>query len=514
MAEPRGEPLLTNDILLPTRTQRLIVKDRSALISALSNLSIQYNFQVVAISLYLMDRGSTHTPSYAPAYPRTGAQDALLKASVFAGAIFGQMVMGYLGDLLGRRFAMGVTNFFTFIGALGSATLTWGPPSQLYAILMACRFITGVGIGGKYPLSATMRRESADGSSATGVACSFFWQTPGAMLPYVVALGLLQILGDDDRRDKPTVSMQFRILFGLGAVPAFLVFLLCLAQPDSHAYAQLRKVHGEARAPPPCEARPAPLEADTAHADQESIAPRIAAASRATLDGQATGNANSLFIALRHPEHWRTLIGTGLSWLVFDFVYYGATFNQPQILASIFGHADDPSTNCLQNIAAAAFGLPGVLLAIANLRRLSTKRLQGMGFCVIAGASAFFAVVLGTSLSSVPLDFAAFCLVITALNWGPNVSTYVLPTEAFPVAVRSSFYGASAALGKAGALLGGAFFGYIADSGPGGLAIVFVLCALLSLLGAGITMCFVEPYGTCNDGTGRTRRSATANGSG
>ena len=37
---------------------------------------------------------------------------------------------------------------------------------------------------------------------------------------------------------------------------------------------------------------------------------------------------------------------------------------------------------------------------------------------------------------------------------GVNVSTYVLPTEAYPVEVRSTFFGLSAAMGKVGALLG------------------------------------------------------------
>ena len=32
--------------------------------------------------------------------------------------------------------------------------------------------------------------------------------------------------------------------------------------------------------------------------------------------------------------------------------------------------------------------------------------------------------------------YIIFCLLICALNYGPNVATYVLPTVAFPVNVR------------------------------------------------------------------------------
>jgi len=37
-------------------------------------------------------------------------------------------------------------------------------------------------------------------------------------------------------------------------------------------------------------------------------------------------------VALRHPEHWRRLAGTGLAWLLYDYVYYGTAFNQPHII--------------------------------------------------------------------------------------------------------------------------------------------------------------------------------------
>ena len=70
-----------------------------------------------------------------------------------------------------------------------------------------------------------------------------------------------------------------------------------------------------------------------------------------------------------------------------------------------------------------------------------------------------------------------------------------MPTEAFPPEVRASFFGVSAAMGKAGALLGGFAFGPIAFSGPHGMSLVFLLCAALAGLGVAITALFVEPFG-------------------
>ena len=88
----------------------------------------------------------------------------------------------YAGDAIGRRRAMALTNLLTVLGALGSALLTWGDAATVYPVLMACRFVLGVGVGGKYPLAATIRAEAcSEGDtprhSATEVAKGFFWQT-------------------------------------------------------------------------------------------------------------------------------------------------------------------------------------------------------------------------------------------------------------------------------------------------------------------------------------------------
>lgn len=246
--------------------------------------------------------------------------------------------------------------------------------------------------------------------------------------------------------------MQFRIILGLGALPSLVVMMLCLAQEDSAEFIEARRRQRQASDSP-------------------------------------------LRVALRHPEHWRKLVGTGLTWLLFDCVYFGTTLNQPVILESVFGRADGAWDTSVQSIVAASFGLPGVLLAIGNLRCWGSKRLQHWGFVSNAVTAAAFAGFSALAPENKVANFSVFCLLVTSLNWGPNVSTYVLPTETFPAAVRSSFFGLSAAMGKAGALIGGAAFGPIASSGTNGLAIVLLLCSALSVTGAAVTIWHIEPYG-------------------
>ena len=84
------------------------LKDRSQLISTLSNVSIQYNFQSLICALMIMEnQPASGGPS---AYKQSDTVESILKSLVFAGAITGQLTMGYAGDAWGRRNAMLLTN--------------------------------------------------------------------------------------------------------------------------------------------------------------------------------------------------------------------------------------------------------------------------------------------------------------------------------------------------------------------------------------------------------------------
>eukprot|EP00301_Raphidiophrys_heterophryoidea_P003359 c11520_g2_i2.p1 GENE.c11520_g2_i2~~c11520_g2_i2.p1 ORF type:complete len:133 (+),score=30.14 c11520_g2_i2:296-694(+) len=86
--------------------------------------------------------------------------------------------------------------------------------------------------------------------------------------------------------------------------------------------------------------------------------------------------------------------------------------------------------------------------------------------------------------------FAMFCLMTFAINSGPSVTTYVLPSETFPPEVRSSFNGLSAAMGKTGATLVTCFdFVVYEDLGMRGNLYIY---ATFAVLGAIVTWFFVE----------------------
>ena len=60
---------------------------------------------------------------------------------VFTGAVLGMLLMGYLGDLVGRRRGLLITLTLTVLGALGCAAFPIGGSSDtVYAVITASRF--------------------------------------------------------------------------------------------------------------------------------------------------------------------------------------------------------------------------------------------------------------------------------------------------------------------------------------------------------------------------------------
>lgn len=171
--------------------------------------------------------------------------------------------MGYVGDVLDRNTAMTLTLSIASLAAVASAVLPMGSPTSVYIVIIICRFVLGAGLGGVYPISAAKAAEdgsaeeqqqvpkcgSKDGDESkeesadltigrmtdsklidtantledirAGTwrsALSFVWQVPGSMTPWALAYMFSFYSFEADT--------QWRLLLGLGSIPAALVVLL------------------------------------------------------------------------------------------------------------------------------------------------------------------------------------------------------------------------------------------------------------------------------------------------
>ena len=99
------------------------------------------------------------------------------------------------------------------------------------------------------------------------------------------------------------------------------------------------------------------------------------------------------------------------------------------------------------------FAVPGYLLAFTRMDRIGHRRLQLIGFVVMAAA--FRGTGRMPVLTTVVVPFLLiFGLSYFFIEFGPNTTTFVLPSELFPVSMRTTGHGIAAGIGKLGAFIG------------------------------------------------------------
>jgi hypothetical protein len=91
----------------------------------------------------------------------------------------------------------------------------------------------------------------------------------------------------------------------------------------------------------------------------------------------------------------------------------------------------------------------------------------------------------------VPSFLAIFGLSYLFIEFGPNTTTFVLPSELFPTRVRTTGHGISAGIGKLGAFIGVFLVPALQDSI--GLRGMLIVATGAALVGMGVTLLLPEP---------------------
>jgi MFS transporter, PHS family, inorganic phosphate transporter len=372
-------------------------------------------------------------------------QKSLLTSLALLTSAAGAVFFGHIADKFGRRKIYGYEVLVLAVGAVASAFapgIWW---------LIAFRAILGFGIGGDYPVSATIMSEyAARRHRGRMVALVFSMQGAGLVVGPLVAIGLLSMGISQD--------LTWRIMLALGAVPALAVFWLRrqLRETPRFLLAQM-----EARE----------------------------AAEQAACVRKATGIRGVL--AERRLLRW--LIGASLAWLLFDFVYYGNTISSPLIVKLVDPHASLLGTTAWILAIFAVAALPGYLLAAATIDKIGRRALQATGFAAMAAAFAGLWLVPGATTTLTPF-LLLFGATYFFAEFGPNTTTFVYPAEIFPVRVRTTSGGIAAAAGKIGAFIG--TYALTALLPAVGLGKVSALVAAVSVLGLVVTVTLLpEPKG-------------------
>jgi MFS family permease len=192
----------------------------------------------------------------------------------------------------------------------------------------------------------------------------------------------------------------------------------------------------------------------------------------------------------------RLLLGTAGGWLLFDYAYYGNTLSLPAILKEVSPHASVSMQLVQSLVLFLVFALPGYVLAFSFMDRIGHRKLQLIGFAVMTAAFLVLGVVHSLTAHVAPF-LGIFGLSYLFIEFGPNSTTFVLPSELFPVRARTTGHGISAGLGKLGAFVG--VFLVPSLQAHIGLRGMLIVAALASVGGMALTLLLPEPAGRSLD---------------
>ena len=426
--------------------------------AGIANFGIQFNYSTISVAMLYISNIYGSTPSWA---------SSATSSSVFAGSIIGMLVMGFLGDAIGRKRAMLITLSVAAGGALLSAFASFGDEDITFGLITFWRIIMGIGVGGLYPLSSVfayetenLKHETTDDilfksdiasanleqKGSVRAASAMFWQIPGQIFVYLA--GILLLFTDWNYR------VQWRLLVASGSIPFFIVVLL------------IRRIGLH----------------ENDYIDIPSSNEDI------SLTSQAISTFDELCDACKEAKIRNNIIGASVAWFLFDVYVYGVMIYSPLILDMIF--ADNSiSSNCWQNIVSIIATLPAAFLSIYALDHISARTLQLTGFSVVAISFLLFGFLWEILTSHPTYLFILFCYIKFAMALFVPSTTFAIPNLLFPQHIRASCSGIAAASGKLGAFVGAFVFPVVYDAF--GFKIEMICCSVVALLALVITFLYI-----------------------
>jgi len=407
----------------------------------------------------------------------SSTQTGLINSITLLSAFFVAIILGRLADVLGRKRTYGLEAALMVLGALASAFA----PSLIW--LLVFRFLLGLGVGGDYPMSAVIMTEFANvRSRGRLVGLVFSMQALGTVAGYIVALALLSAGVNHD--------LAWRIMLGLGALPAAAVVYLRRKMPESPRYRA--RVQGETK---------------LAASELRAFSGGFVEAS----DAPEPTVRLSLGKFLSTPRYLLYLLGTAGGWFVFDYAYYGNSVSAPLIVKSVLGKSGAhvlTEAIALQLIVFTVAAVPGYYLASFFMDRIGHKRLQLIGFVFMGLAFLLIGVIPNLTHEVLPF-LLLYGVSYFFAEFGPNLTTFVLAGEVYPTAARSTGHGLSSGIAKFGAFLGVFIFPIVKKAF--GLSGALEFAFGMAVIGVLVTLVLPEPaQRSLDDVTGELKLAEAA----
>ncbi|XP_062194947.1 inorganic phosphate transporter 1-6-like [Phragmites australis] len=426
---------------------------------------------------------------------------AAVNGIAFIGTLSGQLFFGWLGDKLGRKKVYGMTLMLMVLCSVASGLSFGHTRASVMATLCFFRFWLGFGIGGDYPLSATIMSEYANKKTRGAfIAAVFAMQGFGIMAGGLVAIVVSAAFKtrfpapayavDPVGSTPPQADFVWRIILMLGAMPAALTYYWRTKMPETARYTALVAKN-----------------AKQAAADMSKVLQVEISAEEEQDNNKEARNSFGLFSGEFLRRHGLHLLGTSATWFLLDIAFYSQNLFQKDIFSAVGWIPKAATMGALdevfriaraQSLIALCGTVPGYWFTVALIDVVGRFAIQVTGFLMMT------AFMLGLAVPyhhwTTPGNHIGFIVMygftFFFANFGPNSTTFIVPAEIFPARLRSTCHGISAASGKLGAIVGSFGFLYLAqnrdpaktDHGyPAGIGVrssLFLLagCNLLGLL--------------------------------
>ena len=455
---------------------------------------------------------------------------AAVNGVAFCGTLAGQLFFGWLGDKMGRKRVYGMTLMLMVICSVASGLSFGHNASSVMATLCFFRFWLGFGIGGDYPLSATIMSEYANKKTrgafiAAVFAMQGFGIMAGGIFAIIISSAFKARFDAPAYEDNPlgsTVSQAdfvWRIILMVGALPAALTYYWRMKMPETARYTALVAKNAKQAASDMSKVLQVDLEAEQQKVEQITEKP---------------ANAFGLFSREFLRRHGLHLLGTTSTWFLLDIAFYSQNLFQKDIFSAIGWIPPAKTMNAIeevyriaraQTLIALCSTVPGYWFTVAFIDKMGRFAIQLMGF--------FFMTVFMFALA-IPYNHwthkdnrigfvMMYSLTFFFANFGPNATTFVVPAEIFPARLRSTCHGISAASGKLGAMVGAFGFLYLAqsqdktktDAGyPAGIGVKNSLLVLGGINFLGILFTFLVPESKGKSLEEMSRENEDENGEG
>jgi MFS family permease len=345
----------------------------------------------------------------------------LLKGSLAAAALIGSMLGALAFGMLaqkGRKRFYGLDALILGVAALAQAFM----PSVW--LLVACRFILGIGVGADYVLSPTIMAElanRADRGKAIGLGFGTMWPV-GALTAAIFKL-LLDVF-------HVPPDLVWKIVLAGGAIPALGVMYFRRRMPESARY--LARVA----------------------ADQAKAQAVIVEVTGATSAPPPSIDTRPFWQVFR--QHAAHIFAGAFLWMIYDLVVYAAILFGPDIIAQNLGIP----ASIYQILTELIFVLPpSILMSWFIIDRIGRKPLQVWGFVVGAGILFLFAWMRFAWPHQALAAYIVFGLFNVAQT-GPGLvsGAGVFGVELAPTRIRSVAQSITVIGGRIGAAISGFVF--------------------------------------------------------